>query len=251
MKSPHPPVQGSIDPDESAYYEHLASLWWDPDGPFWPLQRLNHLRTDFLRERLAAHFQRDPASPHPLAGLRLLDIGCGGGLLSETMVKLGARVHGVDVVAKNIEVARLHAAGQNLNIDYECTTAEDLAASGRTYDAVLNMEVVEHVADLPLFLDACCALVRPGGIMLIATIDRTVWSWLGAIVLGEYVLRWLPKGTHHWRKFPRPGELAAFLRHQGFEIEPPVGVRINPFNRVFRLSRFTAINYMLTAIKPG
>jgi 2-polyprenyl-6-hydroxyphenyl methylase/3-demethylubiquinone-9 3-methyltransferase len=242
--------RSSIEASEIAYYEQLANLWWDPHGPFWPLQRLNHLRSDFLRGRLASHFQRRPTASDPLAGLRLLDIGCGGGLLSEAMASLGAQVCGVDVVARNIEVARLHAASKDLNIDYEFTTAENLAASGRTYDAVLNMEVVEHVADLPLFLDACCALVRPGGIMVIATIDRTVWSWLGAIVLAEHVLRWLPRGTHRWRKFPRPGELSAHLARHGFEVEAPVGVRINPFSRNFRLSRFTAINYMLTASKP-
>lgn len=251
MSSTPSPSPSSIDREEAAYYERLANLWWDPRGPFWPLQRLNQLRTEFLRRRLAAHFRRDPGSSEPLAGLRLLDIGCGGGLLSEALASLGARVHGVDVVAKNIEIARLHAADQDLPLDYECTTAENLASSGRRYDAVLNMEVVEHVADLPLFLDACCALVRPGGIMVIATIDRTVWSWLGAIVLAEHVLRWLPRGTHRWRKFPRPGELAAHLARHGFEVEAPVGVRVNPLNRRFRLSRFTNINYMLTATRPG
>lgn len=243
-------VRSTIDPQEAAYYERLAATWWDTSGPFWPLHRLNGTRVAYLRQQLAAHFGRDPAAAEPLKGLLLLDIGCGGGILSEAMAKLGARVHGVDVVEKSIRIARMHTHQQSLAIDYRRATAEDLAASGRRYDAVLNMEVVEHVADLPLFLHACCTLVRPGALMVIATINRTLLSLLGAIVLGEYVLGWLPKGTHRWSKFPTPAELTALLAADGLTVTAKTGIRVNPLTRQFTLSRFTGINYMLTALKP-
>lgn len=241
----------TIDHREAAYYERLATTWWDTAGPFWPLHRLNETRVAYLRQQLSAHFGSDPADAEPLRGLHLLDIGCGGGILSESMAKLGASVHGVDVVEKNIRIAQMHADQQSLAIDYQTATAEDLAASARSYDAVLNMEVVEHVADLPLFLQACSALVRPGGLMVIATINRTMLSLIGAIVLGEYVLRWLPKGTHRWSKFPTPVELTALLATDGLTVRAKTGVRVNPLTRTFRLSRFTGINYMLIAHKPA
>lgn len=160
-------------------------------------------------------------------------------------------MHGIDVVDQNIQIARLHAERNRLPIRYRTIAAEDLARAGLTYDAVLSMEVVEHVADLPLFLAACCRLVRPGGTMVIATINRTPLSFLGAIVLGEYVLRWLPRGTHRWSKFAKPSELEVLLRHNGLQTIPPTGVRVDPLARTFRLSRFTGINYMLPALKPA
>lgn len=251
METPNAAPPSTIDPQEIAYYERLANTWWDASGPFWPLHRLNGTRVAYLRQQLAAHFGRDPTAAEPLKGLYLLDIGCGGGILSEAMAKLGALVHGVDVVEKNIRIAQMHAEQQSLVIDYQKAAAEHLAASGRLYDAVLNMEVVEHVAELPLFLHACCALVRPGGVMVIATLNRTLLSLLGAIVLGEHVLRWLPKGTHRWSKFPTPDELTALLAADGLTVTAKTGVRVNPLTRNFKLSRFTGINYMLTALKPG
>ncbi len=190
----------SVDPEEVAYYSRLADTWWDTAGPFWPLHRLNALRSDYIRRVLCEAFDRDAGAPQPLEGLTLLDVGCGGGILSEAMAKLGASVDGIDVVERNIVVAEHHAEGAGLPLRYELVTAEALAERGARYDAVLNMEVVEHVADLPGFMQACCALVKPAGLMFIATINRTLLSYAFAIVGAEYVLRWLPRGTHHRRQ---------------------------------------------------
>lgn len=173
----------TIDPRETVYYESPAARWWDLDGPFWPLHRLNAARVSYLRRRLSRHFGCDPASDKPLRGIRLLDIGCGGGLLSEGMARLGAEVHGDDIVDKNIRIASLHAA-QQYAIEYETASAESLADRGASYDALLNMEVVERVANLPLFIASCASLVRPGGLMVVATLNRTWLSWLGAILHG-------------------------------------------------------------------
>ncbi len=243
----------SVDPDEVAYYERLASTWWDETGPFWPLHRLNALRIGYIRDRLCEHFVRDPDADAPLSGLRILDIGCGGGLLSEAAARLGADVQdvrGIDVVQKNISVARLHAQASGAMPDYRVITAEELAGEGRHFDAVLNMEVVEHVADLTGFVHACCRLVRPGGLMFLATINRTAISWLFAIVGAEYVLRWLPRGTHQWRRFPKPAELTALLTRDGLRVSAARGVRINPITRQFSLTGFMGVNYMLVAEKP-
>lgn len=237
----------TIDPAEAAHFEKLAKLWWDADGPFWPLHRLNLLRLGYIRDHLAARFGKSLDADSPLAGLRLLDIGCGGGILSEAMAGLGAAVHGVDVVEKNIHAARLHAEEQRLAVQYEWSSAEALAARGEQYDAVLNMEVVEHVADLPLFMESCARLVRPGGLMVVGTLNRTVASFLGAIVAAEYVLRWLPRGTHHWRKFPKPTELERLLELGGMRVIDRVGVGANPFGWTFRLTHYMGVNYMLVA----
>jgi 2-polyprenyl-6-hydroxyphenyl methylase / 3-demethylubiquinone-9 3-methyltransferase len=178
----------TLDPRETAYYESWAARWWDLDGPFWPLRRLNATPVSYLRQRLSGHFASDPASAKPLRGIRLLDIGCGGSLLSEGMARLGGDVPGVDVGDKNIRIARLHAAQQQYAIEYETVIAESLAERGASYNALLNMEVVEHVADLPLFIASCASPVRPGGLMIVATLNRTWQFWLGAILLGEYLL---------------------------------------------------------------
>jgi 2-polyprenyl-6-hydroxyphenyl methylase/3-demethylubiquinone-9 3-methyltransferase len=243
------PTGSTVDPQEVVYYERLADLWWDEAGPFWPLHRLNQLRIGYIRERLSRHFGRDREAPDPLSGLRILDIGCGGGLLSEAVARLGAAVHGVDVVEKNIRIARLHGERNGLDIAYETSTAEELAEREQTYDAVLNMEVLEHVGDLPLFVRACGRLVRPGGVMVVATLTRTLVSWLGAIVIGEYVLGWLPKGTHQWKKFPKPQELKRLLAPVGLTVTDEIGVRINPFTRRFSLTRYMGVNYLLIAQK--
>lgn len=237
----------SIDPDEVAYYEKLGDMWWDDTGILWPLHRLNHLRTDYLKQHICAHFQRDASTDKPLAGLKVLDIGCGGGILSESMAKLGADVHGIDVTEKNIHVAAKHSASSQLAINYEHITAEALQQREQTYDVVLNMEVVEHVADLPGFMSACTALLDRQGIMFISTINRTLKSWLFAIVGAEYILRWLPKGTHHWRKFVKPVEIDTLLNNDGLQSTLYTGVRVNPFTKHFSLTSSLGVNFMLAA----
>ncbi len=244
-----PLTSPSIDPREVAHYSGLAETWWDDTGPFWPLHRLNVLRTEWIRERLVAHFGLDAQADAPLKGLRVLDVGCGGGILSESMARLGASVHGIDVVEKNIRIATLHGAGRGLELVYETTTAEALAERGDRYDVVLNMEVVEHVADVPGFMAACGALVAQGGVMFIATINRTPLAWLFAIVGAEYVLRWLPRGTHRWSLFQKPAEIAGLLETAGLRVTDRAGVRVNPLTRGFSIQSSLSVNYMLFATR--
>ena len=240
----------SIDPEEIAKFSAMAEAWWDPEGKFRPLHRFNPVRLGFIRDRLCRHFGRDPQGDRPLNGLRLLDVGCGGGLLSEPLARLGARMTGLDAAEKNIRIARLHAAESKLDIDYRHASVEDLAAAGAAFDAVLNMEVVEHVADVGSFLGASAAAVRPGGLMVVATLNRTPKSFLMAIVGAEYVLRWLPRGTHDWRRFVRPSELGKALRQAGMEITEMTGVAYNPLTDGWRLaSGDLDVNYMLVATK--
>ncbi len=241
--------QTSIDPNEVAFFQKLSSLWWQENGPFWPLHRMNNVRLGFVCDVLAGEFGLDNTSDKPLQGLRVLDIGCGGGILSEAVARLGATVHGVDVVAKNIQIAQTHAELSGLAIDYEIASAEILAGRGELYHAVLNMEVVEHVAELDLFLSACMKLVRPGGVMVVATINRTIASWLSAIVMAEFVLGWLPRGTHQWSRFPSPVEIENFLAGQGMKVFASTGVTVNPFTQHFRLTHYMGINYILAARK--
>ncbi|MFZ1535883.1 MAG: bifunctional 2-polyprenyl-6-hydroxyphenol methylase/3-demethylubiquinol 3-O-methyltransferase UbiG [Chromatiaceae bacterium] len=244
-----PPLSApSIDPDEVAYFERLAHRWWDAEGPFWPLHRLNAFRVGYLRAHLCQALGTDPHHEQPLTGLRLLDIGCGGGILSESLARLGAQVTGVDVVGKNIRVAELHAQGSGLDLNYRLASAEDLAASGAQFDAVLNMEVVEHVEDPSAFLAVCGTLVRPGGLMVVATINRTWAAFLIAILGAEYILGWMPKGTHHWRKLVKPAEITAGLG-ASFALLHRTGVRINPFNRSFHYTNYLGVNYMLVLRK--
>lgn len=237
----------SIDPDEIARFSAMSAEWWNPEGKFRPLHRFNPVRLAFIRDRLAAHFGRDPAAESPLAGLRLLDIGCGGGLLAEPMARLGAQVTGLDAAPRSIAIARAHAAQSGLAIDYRCETVESLATSGDRFDVVLNMEVVEHVADRTAFLGACCDLLAPGGVMIIATLNRTPKAFAFAIVGAEYLLRWLPRGTHEWRKFVRPSELAAALRPHGVDIVETTGLRYDPLSDGWALSRDLDVNYMVVA----
>lgn len=234
----------TIDPEEVAYFERLAHRWWDADGPFWPLHRLNAFRVDYIRRHLAASFGRDPELEHPFEGLRVLDIGCGGGILSESIARLGASVTGVEITEKNVRVAQIHAQWRGLDIDYRLGTAEDLVRAGEQFDVVLNMEVIEHVEHLPEFLADCGRLVRPGGVMFIASINRTLAAFVVAIFGAEYLLRWLPKGTHHYRKLVSPGEVEAVLGDD-FTIKDRTGVRVNPFNRVFSYTGWMGVNYML------
>ncbi len=245
----HQSQQSSVDPDEVAKFAAMADAWWDPGGKFRPLHQLNPVRLRFIRDRVCAHLGRDPLEPRPLEGLRLLDVGCGGGLLCEPLTRLGARVTGIDAAGENIGIAGHHAAGAGLEIDYRHATAEDLARAGESFDVVVNMEVVEHVAAPGAFLETCASLVAPGGSSVIATLNRTPKSFLLAIVGAEYVLRWLPRGTHDWRKFLRPSELAAHLRGTGLEIEVMTGVDYNPLDTSWRLSRGLEVNYMVFAVK--
>jgi len=233
-----------IDPAEVAYFERLAHRWWDTAGPFWPLHRLNALRLDYLRDQASAALGRDPRADLPFAGLAVLDIGCGGGLLSEAVARLGATLVGIDVTEKNLRVARLHAQGSGLAIDYRLAEAGQLAAAGEQFDLVLNMEVVEHVEQRPLFLEQCARLVRPGGVMVVSTINRTWAAGLTAILGAEYLLRWLPRGTHHYRKLVRPAEVTAGLGAD-FRCLHRTGVRVNPFNRHFSFTPWMGVNYML------
>ena len=241
----------TIDPQEVAYYDRLAEQWWDKQGKFWPLHRLNELRVDYLKTMICLHFGRFPDNPLPLKGLSVLDIGCGGGILSESMAALGADVKGIDVVEKNINVARQHSRLSGLSIDYDCVPVETLVSAAKRFDIVLNMEVVEHVADLPAFMSSCNQLLARDGIMFIATINRNLLSWLFAIVGAEYILRWLPRGTHAWRKFVKPSELRRMLAADDCKITATTGVAVNPFNRRFSLNRRTSVNYMLSAVHAG
>jgi len=234
----------SIDPEEIAYFERLAHRWWDTEGPFWPLHRLNAFRVEYLRHWLCAALGRDPGCERPFADLRILDIGCGGGILSESMARLGAEVTGIDITEKNLQVARIHAEWSSLAIDYRLVSVEQLAKEGVAFDIVLNMEVIEHVEHLPAFLTECAHLVRPGGLMVISTINRTLAAWFMAILGAEFILRWLPRGTHHYHKLVRPDEIAQGLG-PGYRLVHETGVRVNPFRRTFGPTRWMGVNYMM------
>jgi 2-polyprenyl-6-hydroxyphenyl methylase/3-demethylubiquinone-9 3-methyltransferase len=243
---------GTVDPAEIAKFEAMADAWWDPTGKFKPLHRLNPVRVRFIRDRLAARLGRSPEEPEPLRGLSILDIGCGGGLLAEPLARLGAEVTGIDAAERNIAIARRHAENVGVRVTYLPCAAENLAAQigpegGTQFDAVLSMEVVEHVADLDAFFRAASGLLKPGGTMFVATLNRTVKSFAFAIVGAEYVLRWLPRGTHDWRRFLRPSEIARQLRGQGLEMKELAGVSYDPIADAFSISRDCAVNYMAVA----
>ena len=242
--------KNTIDRAEIEKFAAMAEAWWDPLGKFRPLHRLNPVRVGFIRDRVSAHFGRDAAGSAPLEGLTLLDIGCGGGLLTEPMARLGAEVTGVDATPRNVEIARLHAEQGGIGAIYLNCAAEDLIAKGQRFDVVLAMEIVEHVSDVDAFFEACAQLLKPGGIMFVATMSRTVKSYAMAIVGAEYIMRWLPKGTHQWSRFIRPSEMARSLRHHGLGITELSGVSYNPFKDSFHLSRDLDVNYM-AVVKPA
>lgn len=241
---------GTVDREEVGRFARLAQTWWEPEGEFRPLHKLNPMRLAFIRDRLAAHFARDARSVRPFAGLSLLDIGCGGGLVSEPLARLGFAVTGIDAGEEMLEVARAHAAESGIAVDYRRVAAEDLAATGTQFDAVLALEVVEHVAAPEVFLAAAARLVKPGGALIAATINRTPKAFLLAILGAEYVLRWLPRGTHHWEKFLRPSELAAGLRPGGLALQEVTGLVYNPLADRWSLGRDLDVNYLLFATKP-
>jgi 2-polyprenyl-6-hydroxyphenyl methylase/3-demethylubiquinone-9 3-methyltransferase len=238
----------SVDPAEVARFEAMAAEWWDARGKFAPLHRFNPTRIGFLKDALIRHFGRNPADPQPLNGLSLLDIGCGGGLVAEPMARLGATVTGIDAGRATVEAARAHARTTGLPIDYRVATAETLAADGGRFDAVLALEVIEHIADPRGFLATAATLMNPEGIMVVATLNRTARSFLLAIVGAEYVLRWLPKGTHDWNRFLRPEELDELLEAAGLNVTTRTGVVYNPLSDRWSLSSDTGVNYMVTAI---
>jgi 2-polyprenyl-6-hydroxyphenyl methylase / 3-demethylubiquinone-9 3-methyltransferase len=245
MSQPHPT---SVDPAEIARFEALASQWWDPEGKLKPLHRLNPTRLTYLRDKIAGHFGRDTTTVRPFGGLRLLDIGCGGGLVSEPFARLGASVVGIDAAARNIGIARAHAREFDLAIDYREAAAEELAAD-ETFDVVLALEVVEHVADLDSFLATCARLVRPGGALFVGTLNRTPQAYALAIIGAEYVMGWLPRGTHDWNKFVRPSELAAGLRPHGVQLRDLSGLSYALFADEWRVSRDLSVNYLAYGVK--
>ncbi len=242
----------TIDPAEIEKFQAMAAEWWDPNGKFRPLHMLNPCRLDYITSQIAAEFDRDLTTERPFDGLRLLDIGCGGGLLSEPMTRLGANVVGADAAERNIPVARVHAEEQGLDIDYRHSTAEALVEQGEVFDVILNMEVVEHVADPPTYLRACHDLMKPGGLMVCSTLNRNPKSYLFAIIGAEHVMRWLPKGTHEWSKFITPDELFDLLRDAGLDPVDRKGMVFNPVSWSWGLSdRDLSVNYVTTSLRPA
>ncbi|MEQ8250978.1 MAG: bifunctional 2-polyprenyl-6-hydroxyphenol methylase/3-demethylubiquinol 3-O-methyltransferase UbiG [Oceanibaculum nanhaiense] len=240
----------TVDAREIAQFAAIADAWWDEEGAFKPLHRLNPVRLRYIRDNLCAHFGLDSEAPKPLAGLRLADVGCGGGLLCEPLTRMGATVTGIDAAEEGIAAARAHAEAVGLEIDYRAATAESLVAAGESFDAVISMEVLEHVADVDAFLAACRDLTRPGGALALSTLNRTPKSYLMAIVGAEYVLRWLPRGTHDWKKFIRPSELAAALRRQGLEMTDLTGIEYSALADRFSLGDDLGVNYLAFATRP-
>jgi len=244
-------AQTTVDPVEVAKFEAMAAEWWNPNGKFKPLHMMNPCRLDYITTQIAAEFERDLTKPLPFQGLRILDIGCGGGLLSEPMARLGADVLGADAAPRNIPVAALHAKQTGLTIDYRHTTAEALAAAGEQFDVVLNMEVVEHVANPQAYLTACQQLLKPGGLMICSTLNRNPKSFVMAIIGAEWVMRWLPKGTHDWQKFITPDELYALIGKAGLRPLDRKGMVFNPINWRWSISgRDLSCNYVTASTKP-
>jgi len=239
----------TVDTAEVERFSRHAADWWAPRGPMAALHKLNPVRLAYIRDQAAARFSRDPKTLGCLKGLRMLDIGCGGGILSEPLARLGAEMVGVDPAEENIEAARAHAQEQGVTVDYRAGTAEELSDAGERFDVVLAMEVVEHVADIELFVSTCAGMVKPGGLLIAATLNRTLKSFALAIVGAEYVLRWLPRGTHQWDKFVTPRELETAVENTGLRVIGERGVIYNPFADRWQLSSDTDVNYMLVAAR--
>jgi len=240
----------SIDTAEVERFSRMAATWWDPRGPMAALHKFNPVRLAYIRDQAAARFDRDAKKLDCLKGLRMLDIGCGAGILSEPLARLGASVVGADPAEENIEAARAHAEATGVTVDYRATTAEDLAEAGEKFDVVLAMEVVEHVVDVPAFVDSCASMVKPGGLLIAATLNRTLKSFALAIVGAEYVLRWVPRGTHQWDKFVKPEELERAIEDAGLDVIGERGVIYNPLADRWQLSSDMDVNYMLVGSRP-
>jgi 2-polyprenyl-6-hydroxyphenyl methylase/3-demethylubiquinone-9 3-methyltransferase len=239
--------ENTVDPAEIARFSALADAWWDPQGDFKPLHRFNPVRLGYIRDQICSHYDRDKQSLKPLAGLSILDVGCGGGLVTEPIARMGAKASAIDASERNIGIASLHAKQGGLDIEYRVAAAETLAAEKNQFDVVMALEIVEHVADVDLFLASCAALTKPGGLLFLATLNRTAKSFTLAIVGAEYIMRWMPRGTHQWKKFVKPSELAQSLTGNDAEIIDITGVIYNPLKDDWRLSKDVAVNYMLCA----
>lgn len=242
-------AQSTVSGAEISHFDDLARQWWDEDGDFKALHRINPARIQYIRDQLQTHFGIEAGSGAPLSGLSILDIGCGGGLIAEPLARLGADVTGIDASADAIGIAAAHAVSAKLDIQYQNTAPEDLG--GKPFDCVVSMEVIEHVEDAGLFMNATAALIRPGGLFVGATLNRTLKSLALGKIAAEYVLGWVPPGTHDWRKFVRPSEFASLLRRAGLEVSDFTGVQFRPFEGEWSLGRDLAVNYMLAAAKPG
>jgi 2-polyprenyl-6-hydroxyphenyl methylase/3-demethylubiquinone-9 3-methyltransferase len=247
----------SADPGEIARFEAMAAQWWSLSGPMAALHKMNPVRVKWICEQIALHFpaadgsRRKPARAGCLSGLSVVDVGCGGGILSEALCRLGASVTGLEPARKNLEIARTHAAGHGLEIDYRSDTAEAMAAAGHCYDVVCALEVVEHVVDMEKFVATLGAMVKPGGLLFVSTLNRTLKSFALAIVGAEYVLRWVPQGTHQWEKFVKPDELRDAIGAAGLKVTAQSGIIYNPLARQWRISGDTDVNYILAARRHG
>jgi 2-polyprenyl-6-hydroxyphenyl methylase / 3-demethylubiquinone-9 3-methyltransferase len=237
-------IHATVDRQEIDHFNALAADWWNPDGPSKPLFALNPARLTYIRDQLCRHFGREAVGRTPLAGLRLLDLGCGGGLVSEPLARMGATVVGVDAAQENIAIAIAHAADMELEIDYRATAAEALVAQGERFDAVISLEVVEHVADVSVFLRCCADLLKPEGLFVFSTLNRTAASYATAIIGAEYLLRIIPRGTHDWKKFITPDEIGELLTDAGFAVPEFAGLSYQPTNGQWHVSSSTAINYI-------
>jgi 2-polyprenyl-6-hydroxyphenyl methylase/3-demethylubiquinone-9 3-methyltransferase len=240
-------ASSTVDPGEVARFERMAARWWDANGPMRALHKLNPVRLAYIRDAACRTFGRDPRTPYPLSGLTVLDVGCGGGILSEPLARLGATVTGLDPASGNIAVAKLHAERGGLTIDYRGETVEAVAAGGERFDMVIAMEVIEHVTDVEVFIEACCRALTPGGLLGLSTINRTMRAFALAIVGAEYVLGWLPRGTHEWDKFVTPDELEAAVERAGLSVSDVTGVVYNPLRDAWTTARDTSVNYMALA----
>lgn len=237
-------LSSSVDSEEVAKFTAMADEWWDTEGKFKPLHQFNPVRIKYIQQICKKHFGLKD-SMNSLDDLSFLDIGCGGGLLSDPIARMGASVTAIDASEKNIKIAKLHAENTNIDIDFKCETAEQLVTQGQQFDVVLNMEVIEHVADVEGFLKSSCALVKPGGLMFIATLNRTMKSYALAIIGAEYILGWLPRGTHNWKKFLQPAEINSITSQHGAELKEMSGVSFNPLTSSWKLSNDTSVNYMM------
>lgn len=242
--------KSTVNKEEVSFFNEMADSWWDPKGKFAPIHKFNPVRIKYIRDVIAAHFGKDITQNKFLNGIDLIDIGCGGGLLSEPFAKMCATVTGVDAAARNIEIAKAHAQKSDLKITYINNTAEEIVKTKKQFDVVLAMEIVEHVEDVPFFIESCAKLVKPGGLLFMATLNRTPKSWLFGIVGAEYIMRWLPKGTHSWKKFLKPSELGFEIERNGIKVQDITGVTYSMFEDQFDLNpNDLSVNYMLYGVK--